>query len=66
MGDKSFALAMTYYCYNCQQLQERAPHGTCYSCGSDHIFANGWLMRSRQARMAWLNKIWGEKKEKAT
>jgi hypothetical protein len=60
MEDSSRSLAMTYYCYNCQRLQERAPHGVCYKCGSGHIFATGWLMRSRQARMAWLNQIWGE------
>lgn len=50
-------LDTAYCCYACREIQERAPMGTCSTCGSDNIHPLGWVGRSKKDRLNWLKRI---------
>lgn len=44
-------LDTAYACYSCREIQDRAPTGACFNCGSENIQPLGWLGRKRAERV---------------
>lgn len=50
-------LDTAYCCYNCREIQNRAPIGKCENCGSENIHPLGWIGCRRKDRLSWLKRI---------
>lgn len=54
-----------YLCSECQEIQQGAPKGACFVCGSQEIFPLSWLLRKRSERVRWLELVSGRKRHGA-
>ena len=50
-------LSRSYHCKSCDEVFEQAKNGECPACGSQDIFALGWLLKTPEERRAWLDRI---------
>jgi hypothetical protein len=53
-------LRTAYLCLDCKEIQDGLKTGKCEHCGSEQVFALGWLMRSQQEREEWVDRVFGE------
>jgi hypothetical protein len=53
--------ALTYLCWSCHELFERAPRGTCPVCQSQNVHPLTTHFQSPRERIAWLRRIYGNR-----